>query len=264
MRSVGFIFISFLAHGLAVLLIYFLLIERTDFTLEPKPSPQINFVEIPSDYLGDKPVFGDKKTGKKSDKSESKITRKVHSQKSSTKNISQSEIPTNSLFENGITVPKSHEIIIPGLMGRQASMKDLIPPAVSQLPPGIEMGELMPLDMDNDIYYNFNKRVRERVVPGWIRRVYNEIWRMYNAGELGNFGKQWRTVVEVRLNKKGEVVDTKFKLLSDSFTMDSALVDSFVEARIFPNPPEGLLDENREVKMTWQINVRYLPSPKFR
>lgn len=260
MRSLGFIFISFLTHSAIVLVIFFMLQQNQTLDQEPKPQTKINFVEIPSEYLGDNAVNGEKKIKKETTKQ--KPSRQISPNKSESKKASLDSIISSPL-EN-IPIPKSKEITIPGLMGRQLTTKDLIPPSVSQLPPGVDIGELMPLDIDNDIYYNFNRRVRERVVPGWIRRVYAEIWRMWNSGELGSSEKKWRTVLVVKLNKKGELIDTNFRLMSDSFTIDSALAESFQEAKIFPNPPEGLLDENSEVIMTWQINVRYLPSPRFR
>ncbi len=129
----------------------------------------------------------------------------------------------------------------------------------SYLPPELEIGDMVALNTDQNIYYSFYRRMAEKVVWPWAQNVVGSFEKMKRRGELGGANKSWVTIIEVLLDKNGAVIAVEPLQLAGDSDMDTAPVRAFKIAKNFPNPPDEMVDEDGYIRIRYRFVVHYNP-----
>jgi TonB family protein len=119
------------------------------------------------------------------------------------------------------------------------------------------------------VFYGFFERLRVKLSNSWNSRLESEIERLLNV--TGALSLDRRTQVEVTLDEIGRMKKIKILRSSGLEELDRAATQAFVDAAPFPNPPRGMLEDNKSVQIRWdfvvvadseraiKVNVRRLP-----
>ncbi len=130
----------------------------------------------------------------------------------------------------------------------------------SYLPPELEIGDMVALNTDQNVYYSFYRRMAEKVVWPWAQSVISGFERLKRRGELGPVSKSWVTIIEVLLDKNGAVIAVEPLQLAGDSDMDGAPIRAFKTAKNFPNPPLEMIDEDGYIRIRYRFLVHYNPS----
>lgn len=133
----------------------------------------------------------------------------------------------------------------------------------SYLPPELEIADVAALNTDQDIYYSFYRRMSEKLIWPWARRLNQGFRRLQQDNLLGG-RKKWETIVEVILDKDGNVVATQPLKLAGYWEIDGAPIYAFKQAKRFPNPPPGMLEEDGYIRIRYRFVVHYNPNARVR
>lgn len=109
------------------------------------------------------------------------------------------------------------------------------------------------LNAQESVYYSFYSRLYEAIGPLWksqIRQIPSRL--RLREGE-------YTTLVDVTLNQKGDLVGIHHVRGSGVKELDNAIDTSWHRIERFPNPPQGLLNENGEVHTGWTFTVQVGP-----
>ncbi|MBT4760387.1 MAG: energy transducer TonB [Bdellovibrionaceae bacterium] len=114
--------------------------------------------------------------------------------------------------------------------------------------PGVEEGHFTVLDSDPYAYYGFHSRVSQQVVNRWVPKLHN-IRRQLSRKSLVKLSQKPRTtIVEIVLDKEGYFQKANIIKSSEFDYLDQAAIEPFKEASPLLNPPEGMVDENDQVR----------------
>jgi len=102
-------------------------------------------------------------------------------------------------------------------------------------------------------FYSFYERIREKLSHQWHQRLDHEIGLIFSNGK--NLNGDQRTKIQVRLGKDGRILGLRVLRGSEHDELDRAATQAFHLAAPFPNPPEGMIDENNEVSISWDFVV---------
>ena len=106
------------------------------------------------------------------------------------------------------------------------------------------------LNTRESIFYSFYARVYEAIGPLWQSRI-REI-----PNRLKLSPGDYTTTVEVVFDESGNVVDVIHIQDSKIREFDDAVDFTWSKTKRFPNPPRGLLDFNRQVRMGLTFTVQ--------
>lgn len=127
------------------------------------------------------------------------------------------------------------------------------------LPQDVKIGSFTALNTDRYLYYSFYARMEERIRHPWESRVQNLINSMDRATAIAASRRPWTTQVEFLLNPKGEVVKALLMKESGIPAFDQAAIRAFQEAKIFPNPPQGMLQDDGFIHVKFGFTVNFNP-----
>ncbi|CAM6054221.1 unnamed protein product [Sphagnum tenellum] len=105
-------------------------------------------------------------------------------------------------------------------------------------------------------YYSYFQRIRERLDHAWLPILKEKLRVYYYSGKKLETEIDHVTKVMVVLNAEGEI--TQVLVLEESGTreLDSAAVMAFNKAGPFPNPPVGMMDAKKEVRIPWDFILK--------
>jgi hypothetical protein len=129
----------------------------------------------------------------------------------------------------------------------------------SFLPPDIEIGDIQALNTDYNVFFSFYNRMAEKVVYPWALNVVSGFDKMKATGQLGNQRKAWATIVEVILDKDGNLVSTQPLQLAGDWEIDNAPLRAFKQAKTFPNPPAEMVEDDGYIHIRYKFLVYYNP-----
>lgn len=152
--------------------------------------------------------------------------------------------------------PTENDLFIPQTENINSGVRQRLQ---SFLPPELEIGDMVALNTDQNIYYSFYRRMAEKVVWPWAQNVVSGFERLKRRGELGGTNKSWITIIEVLLDKNGTVVAVEPLQLAGDGDMDSAPIRAFKMAKNFPNPPDEMVDEDGYIRIRYRFVVHYNP-----
>jgi protein TonB len=121
---------------------------------------------------------------------------------------------------------------------------------------GMPDGERTALNTREFVFYGYFQRIRERLDRAWIPILRQKLIAYYRSGRQLASSSNHTTKLVVVLNDRGEIV--RVQLVSESGTkdLDDAAVNAFNKAGPFPNPPKGIVDRNREVRIPWDFILK--------
>jgi TonB family protein len=128
------------------------------------------------------------------------------------------------------------------------------------LPADVKVGSFTSLNTDRYLYYSFYARVEELIRYRWEARVQNAIngFDRISASDAGD--KNWNSQVEFLLDENGFLKQALIMKPSGIKSFDNAAIEAFKEARVFPNPPKEMIQEDGFIHLKFAFNVRY-PAP---
>jgi protein TonB len=117
----------------------------------------------------------------------------------------------------------------------------------------IKDGDKTMLSTKEFVYFGYYQRIRERLEVAWNSRLRSAV-ESYTFGgrQLAN-NRDYVTGVILIMDRNGHVKNVKLIQGSGARDLDQAAVDAFNAAGPFPDPPQGLVDENGEIKIPWNF-----------
>lgn len=127
------------------------------------------------------------------------------------------------------------------------------------LPTDIKVGSFTALNTDRYLFYTFYARMEELIRYRWESRVQNALNSFDRATlmQLGN--RHWVTHVEFLLDKKGFLQKALIMKESGVPPFDLAAVNAFKDAKVFPNPPQEMVQEDGYIHIKFSFTVNYNP-----
>lgn len=278
MLQMRFVFFSLLLHALAFFLIHGIQ-DKGPMVVEPKPPIEVTLLpqkkdqvflrsqEIPEKI---KKTKEDKKTDLASKTEQSfeqeSVTKKIGKvtglfdsplKSSSKKAFSQPDkqqakkqltdngLPKPDFFTNNSSNPIESDSGWYSELNREPWLKDR------------PIGKLNILSTKVHTYYSYFKRINEGVERPWQEQVQAIMLRP--DLETNNLSGVWETHMDIYLDQKGDFVKGVLIKPSGIRELDSAPIFAFLQAKSFPNPPLGLIDEDGFIRIRYSFMVYYQP-----
>lgn len=127
------------------------------------------------------------------------------------------------------------------------------------LPRDVKVGSFTALNTDRYLFYTFYARVEELVRYRWETRVQYAMERL-DPRALPRGNSTWETQVEFLLDKDGYLKKARVMKLSGIPAFDATGVDAFQEARVFPNPPPEMVQDDGFIHLRFSFTVNYNPA----
>lgn len=125
------------------------------------------------------------------------------------------------------------------------------------LPQNVRVGSFTALNTDRYLYYTFYARVEELVRYRWESRIQKAINSFDPNLRMQLADRNWITHAEFFLDKKGNLVRAVMMKSSGVRLFDNAATEAFLDAKIFPNPPLEMANEDGLIKLVFSFTVRY-------
>lgn len=127
------------------------------------------------------------------------------------------------------------------------------------LPTDVKIGSFTALNTDRYLFYSFYARIEELVRYRWETRVQTAINGMDPAMAMNLSRRNWNTQVEFLLDKRGFLQKAMIMKESGVKGFDAAAVNAFKEARVFPNPPQEMIEDDGFIHLKFTFTVNYMP-----
>lgn len=127
------------------------------------------------------------------------------------------------------------------------------------LPTDVKVGSFTALNTDRYLFYTFYSRIEELVRFRWETRVQQAIDRFDQATSINAGDRNWNTQVEFLLDRKGFLQKALIMKESGIKSFDAAAVNAFKEARVFPNPPQEMVQDDGYIHLQFTFTVNYRP-----
>lgn len=126
--------------------------------------------------------------------------------------------------------------------------------------PGVKEGSFTALNTDRFTFYTFYNRLNEQLRSRWVQRIRNYTDGLGPEG-LKQLAEMERiTQVEVLLTPKGQLIRTLVHKSSGDRSVDDAAVLAFQDAAPFPNPPQGMVQEDGIIHLHYGFVVQWSPT----
>lgn len=106
------------------------------------------------------------------------------------------------------------------------------------------------------VFFSYFQRIRSRLDRAWVPILRQKLVRLYRSGRHLASEMDHTTQVVVILNPQGAVVRVKIMGQSGNEELDDAAIGAFNAAGPFPNPPNGIIDANREIQIPWEFVLK--------
>lgn len=102
-------------------------------------------------------------------------------------------------------------------------------------------------------YYTYFNRIRRQLSHYWEPKVRDKLTKMFRQGRTIASNQDRITKLLIILNPVGILVNVQ--VLSDSGVkdLDEAAIEAFRSAAPFPNPPQGIVEDDGTVKIRWDF-----------
>lgn len=120
---------------------------------------------------------------------------------------------------------------------------------IKDLDPGLETM----LSTREFVYYTYYARIRRQLNVHWTPKVKEKIQKIYREGRYIASSDDRVTRCLVTLDKKGNLEKVQIIGNSGIRELDEAAVEAFRAAAPFPNPPNGIVDDDGTIKIRWDF-----------
>lgn len=127
------------------------------------------------------------------------------------------------------------------------------------LPREVEVGSFTALNTDRYLYYSFFSRIEELIRFNWEQMVRQNIDTTPPDRFKTNVSGVWNTQLEIWLKPNGEFHSAHLLKESGFRGFDQAAIQSFAQARLFPNPPKEMVEEDGLIHLKYYFQVHYEP-----
>lgn len=127
------------------------------------------------------------------------------------------------------------------------------------MPRDMKVGSFTALNTDRYLFYTFYARMEELIRFRWETRVQHALdnFDKVTLRQAGN--RNWVTQAEFLLDKDGFLKQALIMKESGIRAFDAAAINAFKDARIFPNPPPEMIQEDGFIHIKFSFNVNYSP-----
>ncbi len=147
----------------------------------------------------------------------------------------------------------------PRLQSRPRDLDSGLSTIGEALPQEVAIGSFTALNTDRYLYYSFFSRIEEMIRFRWESAVRSAIDFTPPDRLASNPSGLWSTHLLIKLKRNGEVDSAVVLKESGLRGFDRAAIDAFVQARIFPNPPEEMVESDGLIHLKYSFQVRYEP-----
>lgn len=125
----------------------------------------------------------------------------------------------------------------------------------------IQKAEVTALNTKQDdlSYYTFFLRQREKYYPRWVKKLLI-LYPRFSIKQIKQFTKKPQlTTVQLILDKEGRYVDHFVIRPSQSKLLDQAVISSLKQSAPYPNPPQGLIEEDGFIYLHLSFKLEISP-----
>lgn len=127
------------------------------------------------------------------------------------------------------------------------------------MPRDMKVGSFTALNTDRYLFYTFYARMEELIRYRWETRVQQAI-NNFDRPTLSQAGnRNWTTHVEFLLDKTGQLRQALIMKESGIMAFDAAAVNAFRDAKVFPNPPQEMIQDDGFIHVKFSFTVNYNP-----
>ncbi|MBV2170022.1 MAG: energy transducer TonB [Bdellovibrio sp.] len=127
------------------------------------------------------------------------------------------------------------------------------------MPRDVKVGSFTALNTDRYLFYTFYARMEELIRFRWETRVQQAI-NNFDHNTLTSVGnRNWVTHVEFLLDKNGFLRSALVMKESGIKSFDAAAINAFKDARVFPNPPQEMVQDDGFIHIKFSFTVNYNP-----
>ncbi len=127
------------------------------------------------------------------------------------------------------------------------------------MPRDVKVGSFTALNTDRYLFYTFYARMEELIRFRWETRVQQAINNFDNNTLSLAGNRNWVTHVEFLLDKNGFLRSALVMKESGIKSFDAAAVNAFKDARVFPNPPQEMVQDDGFIHIKFSFTVNYNP-----
>ncbi|WP_374077933.1 energy transducer TonB [Bdellovibrio bacteriovorus] len=127
------------------------------------------------------------------------------------------------------------------------------------MPRDVRVGSFTALNTDRYLFYTFYARMEELIRYRWESRV-QAVINNFDRPTLAQAGnRNWVTHIEFLLDKEGFLQKALIMKESGIMAFDAAAVNAFRDAKVFPNPPKEMVQEDGYIHIKFSFTVNYNP-----
>jgi TonB family protein len=105
------------------------------------------------------------------------------------------------------------------------------------------------------VYYSYYTRIRNQLQQYWEPSIKVKFLRLIKSGRNIASSGDKLTKVLITLNKEGTLVKVQVLEESGVRDLDEAAIEAFQQAAPFPNPPDGIIEQDGTIKIRWDFVV---------
>ena len=111
------------------------------------------------------------------------------------------------------------------------------------------------------VYYSYYQRIREKIRQQWEPRIRQKVRKVFASGRSIASARDRITQVIIILNEAGNLENVQVIGESGVSDLDEAAIEAFRAAEPFPNPPNGIVENDGKIRIRWDfvLEARGLP-----
>ena len=174
----------------------------------------------------------------------------INSKISQAQKLGLQGLPLSKTVENNPLRPKvqSFPPPEPTSLGSEVSQSD-------DVPSFIEEGNETLLNTKEFVYYSFFMRVKDQLRCHWNPRVRKSVNFIYVRDKKIASETERTTSLRVTLDKYGYLEKIELLKTSGYREIDTAAIQAFRAAAPFLNPPQGILDKDKRIRIMWNFTL---------
>jgi TonB family protein len=117
----------------------------------------------------------------------------------------------------------------------------------------VETGPQTLLSSREFVYYSYYSRIKDRLRIFWEPKIKEKVTRIFMSGRHIASNEDKITRLVITLDEMGKLIRVQVLGESGLKDLDDAAIEAFQQAAPFPNPPTGIVDKDRTIKIRWDF-----------